>query len=418
VSTPLSTPVRIAEGLAPEGTRRTRVGCPLPIRTLILGSLLLQRIAIPGTNGIVSIGLPVGLAATIFGLLSGRLLVDPIRLLLFCAMLCGLLVALVFQSGRPSFTSIALLLSIYLPFVLVAPVSLGEYREILRAFGNVMAILSIAGIGQFAIQFVLGPEAMFPLDGILPPPWFIQGFNLKIPILDGFPWLKSTGVVFLEPSHFAQSLALAIVVELLLAARFWILGLYGLAYLVTFSGTGLVLLALLAVPACWRARRLGLLAFAIPIGLAAWFLSAVPPFALFFGRLDEFTNPLSSGAMRFVGPYWLTAELAQEPLPFLFGRGAGALEDVTLGLDRPVQDTLWLKLLVEYGLLGLVSFAPFYLYVLFAGAPERLLGAAVLIQVLFLGGYLNAYYVQFLALALVGWPRLADPSPPVGGGAR
>jgi hypothetical protein len=71
-----------------------------------------------------------------------------------------------------------------------------------------------------------------------------------------------------------------------------------------------------------------------------------------------------------------------------------------------VLDTSWLKLLVEYGVIGVASFLPFYLYVLFAHSPDRLLSFACLAQFLLIGGYLNSFYAQFLYLALVGWPRI------------
>ena len=69
-------------------------------------------------------------------------------------------------------------------------------------------------------------------------------------------------------------------------------------------------------------------------------------------------------------------------------------------------DTSWLKLLVEYGVIGVGSFFPFYLYALLAHSPDRLLSFAYLAQFLLLGGFLNSFYVQFLYLALVGWPRV------------
>ncbi len=387
---------------------RRRAVCPAPVLLMMLAAVLLQRLAVPGTDGIVGVGLLVGLGGFAWGVLSGRLAIEPLRVLLYCLALCGLLASLIGQSGRVSFASLALLSTIYLPFVAVAAVSAGERRAILDAFGTLMSAVAVLGLAQFAVQFLLGPEAMFPLDRALPEAWFIDRFNLRIPIWDGAPWLKSTGLVFLEPSHFAQTLALAILVELLTAARTRRLALYGLAYLVTVSGTGLVLLGLLAVPVCLAARRLWPIALGGLVLVAAWTLRELPPLDLFFGRLDEFAQPLSSGAMRFVAPYRLVSDTLADPSRMLLGAGPGTLEDVIRGLDYAVQDTLWLKLLVEYGLLGLLAFAPLYLVVLLAGAPDRILAWAFLVQVLLLGGYLNAYYVQFLALALVGWPRLAE----------
>lgn len=389
---------------------------------MMLAAVLLQRLAVPGTNGVVGIGLLVGLAAFGWGLLGGRLVIEPVRALLYCLALCGLLASLAGQGRPASLASLALLGSVYLPFIAVLELSADERAAASRAFATLMTWVAAAGLGQFALQFVLGPAAMFPLDAVLPDSWFIAGFNLEIPLWEGAPWLKSTGIVFLEPSHFAQTLALAILVELLTRASPLRLALYAAAYLVSFSGTGIVLLAILALPVCLRAGRLWPIAVGALLLLTAWVLRELPPFDLFIGRLEEFANPLSSGAMRFQAPYRLVAELLADPARLVFGAGPGSLEEAIRGLDYAVQDTLWLKLLVEYGLLGLVAFAPFYLHALLARPPEPILAWAILIQVLFLGGYLNAYYVQFLALALVGWPRLTDPRRPadpvaVAGGA-
>ena len=50
----------------------------------------------------------------------------------------------------------------------------------------------------------------------------------------------------------------------------------------------------------------------------------------------------------------------------------------------------------------------FYLFILFYRTPDKSLSFAFLVQSMFLGGYLNSYFVQFLMLVLVGWPRLVD----------
>ena len=61
-------------------------------------------------------------------------------------------------------------------------------------------------------------------------------------------------------------------------------------------------------------------------------------------------------------------------------------------------DTSWFKLLVEFGVIGVASFFPFYLYALLAHSPDRLLSFACLAQFLLLGGFLNSFYAQFLYL--------------------
>lgn len=381
--------------------------CPAPILVMMLSAVLLQRIAVPGTGGIVGVGLVIGLAGFAWALLSGRLVVHPLRLALYCLALSGLLASLVGQTRSFSAPSFAMLAAIYLPFVAVLALRLDEWFGVLVAFRALATFVAVLGLAQFGIQFVLGPAAMFPFDAVLGPQWFVTQFNLKIPLWQGSPWLKSTGLVFLEPSHFAQTLAFAVLVEVTYFASPLRLLLYGAAYLVSFSGTGLVLLAVLGLPLLVRSRAAWSVAIAGSLGAVLVLLADVPIFDPFIERTGEFANPLSSGYMRFLAPYrFVEDKVLVDPLPLLFGHGPGNFEEIGRGTDYAVLDTMWLKLLVEYGLVGLLAFAPFYLYVLFVGSPDRLVSTAFLLQIAFLGGYLNSYYVQFLLLALVGWPRL------------
>ena len=74
-------------------------------------------------------------------------------------------------------------------------------------------------------------------------------------------------------------------------------------------------------------------------------------------------------------------------------------------------DTSWLKLLVEYGVIGVASF----FHSIFSRcwhSPDRLLSFACLAQFLLLGGFLNSFYVQFLYLALSDGRALRQSSGP------
>ena len=68
-------------------------------------------------------------------------------------------------------------------------------------------------------------------------------FNTVIPVQHGASLFKSNGFVFIEPSTFSQFLALAIVIELAVFHSMRRFALFALAYLVTYSGTGLIVLA-------------------------------------------------------------------------------------------------------------------------------------------------------------------------------
>jgi hypothetical protein len=376
--------------------------------TVMIGVTVLQRFAIPGTGGIVGVGYALGVAATLLGLGRSTLRIDPSRLVLYALAVSGLLLTLLFKSASFSLSSFLMLIVMYAPFIAVMPVTVDEYERGLNVFQIIMAVLAWAGLAQMAVQFVTGPDWTFPLDQVLPDQFFISNFNLRIPITEGTAYLKSNGLVLLEPSVFSQFLALSIVIELLYFKRLRRLGILCAAYVTSFSGTGMVLLGAMALPLILQSRRYSLL---LLIGL---FMACLPllrdvaPFSFFLERQSEFGNARSSGFMRFFGPYLFISDiLSTNPGQLLFGYGPGSVGEVARA-DYEVLDSSWFKLLVEYGLIGTISFLPFYIYVLFARSTNRLLSFACLIQFLFLGGFLNSFYVQFLYLCLVVWPVVGE----------
>lgn len=401
--------VRTRWGIQPESQAQRRLGeWLLLIMAVLLAVTLLQRFAVPGSNGLLGLGFVVCLIACGLGVLRGQLVIDPVRLLLYLFAIGTLIVTLFFQQGRFSLFSLAMLALLYLPFVTMREHNLSTYGFVLEIFQRVMILSGLIGLVQFMIQLPLGPDWMFPFDRFLPASLFIDGFNLRIPITDTLPYLKSTGLWFLEPSHFSQLLALAILIEISYQRRLAVLMLFAVSYLASFSGTGALLMLAMGLPLIMRIRQPWLLLPVVAFFLVLPFFQTLPPFSIFLSRLDELNNPMASGSMRFLAPYWLVGDvLLNDPRALLFGFGPGSIEDVIRPIDYMVQDSSWLKLLIEYGLVGTGGFFGFYLYVLFRHAPDRLLAFACLLQFLFLGGYLNAFYIQFLHMVLVGWPRLA-----------
>jgi hypothetical protein len=274
-----------------------------------------------------------------------------------------------------------------------------------------MGFVAISGLAQFAVQVVVGPDWMFPFDRVLPASMFIPNFNLRIPLGDGLALLKSSGLWFLEPSHFSQTIALGLIIEFIYFRRVWFLALLALAYLVSFSGTGLLLLVGTGILGAVVTRRWEILAAILLAALTAFLFRDVPPFSYFAARTAEFTNPLASGSMRLLAPYWWVSDvLFASAQNALLGFGPGNIKVVLARVDYSVQDSSWLKLFGEYGLIGGVPFLSFYLYVLLRHSPNVILSLACLVQFALLGGYLNSFYIQFLHLLLVGWPRISASS--------
>ncbi len=382
----------------------------LPLLVVLVAAIILQRFAVPAAASQLGVGFVLGLLVAGVGALRGWLVVEPTRFVLFCVMLAAVLLALVLGGQSFSLLSLAMFCLLYLPFVLVLPMGEADYRRLLAHFQTLALVVAASAVGQFAVQFALGSTWMFPFDRLLPAPFFIPGFNLAIELGGGI--VKSTGLWLLEPSHLSQLMALAIIVELAWFRRLAVLATLVTGLVLAFSGTGLLLLAVfLPVLLVASGRSFWLVAGLALAAVTVWALADTFPVDYFLARSGEFANPQASASMRFFGPYWAVADVfAGRPALLLTGVGPGGMADAVWHFDYAVQDSSWLKLVVEYGLIGAVPFAVFYGYCLFAGCPDRRLAAALLFQVLFLGGFLLGYHVQFMILALVVWPRLAPDS--------
>ena len=378
------------------------------IFVVLVSVTVLQRFAVPGTGGRLGAGFVLAFGAFMFGLLNGVFRVSLVRVLLYVAMTSILLVLIFTLRTSFSILSMAMLFILYIPFVTVAPMQMEVHKRILMLYQGVMTFCALCGIIQFLAQFAIGPQGMFPFDYVLQTSFFQSNFNLMIPIADGSRVFKSTGLWFLEPSIFSQFLGLSLIIELLYVHRPLRIALFGIAYIPSFSGTGAVLLGIGFLSYTIRhGKFLYLLAVALSLVIIVVALHDVSPFSLFLDRMGEFSNVQASGSMRFLAPYrFVDNVIASDPMRILFGFGAGSMSQAGMMLDYKVQDTAWLKMLCEYGIVGTIPFLIFYLYCMFWRTTNMTLSLSCVMQSLLLGGYLNQFYIQFLHLVLIGWPRI------------
>ena len=405
-----------ADGATLQSTRPSeaisgRLPMIAPLIIVLVGCIFLQRFAMPMKGGAFGLSFAIGLSVAAWGLMRGFFVIEPARFVLFIITVAAILLTRAVSDQPFSKLSLLMLLALYAPFVLIMPLSHGAYRRLLLAYQTIAAVIAGCGLVQFAVQFIAGPAWMFPFDRLLPAALFVPDFNLVIEMGNGIT--KSTGLWLLEPSVLSQLMAIAILIELLWFCRPTMLALFSTGLILAFSGTGLLLLAAL-LPAVLIARGLlrWLIVPVLAVISAVWLLADTFPVSFFVGRLGEFGNTQSSGSMRFLGPFWASFDLFPgRPDLLVSGFGPGAAFDAVAHLDYSAHDASWFKLLVEYGLIGALPFAVFYGYCLFAGSPDRLLSTAFLFVVLFLGGYLLGFYLQFLILALLVWPRPVSSAP-------
>jgi len=175
-----------------------------------------------------------------------------------------------------------------------------------------------------------------------------------------------------------------------------------LAMVVTFAGTGFLILALCLPIFVMAKRRWSLVLLGI---LGAVALIAVGDYLhldRFIARAHEFSSVGSSGFARFVGGFYFFDQfLWADPLRTLFGFGAGTFKLYAIRAHYPVAEMAISKMIFEYGLVGALAYFSFLFYCMSSSALPKVAIIATAMTLL-----LNGNYVPFahgLALSLLVW---------------
>jgi hypothetical protein len=272
-------------------------------------------------------------------------------------------------------------------------------RWALQHLLDIALVCAVFGIAQFLAQFFLHERWLFDFTPYLPS--VMQGpsgYNTVIPV---GAWYKSNGFFFREPSGFSFLMALALIAEWQLSRRAVRLLCYGLALLLTYSGTGiLALLVATLVPfGAGTLLRLGGLSAA---GGISWLvLGSTLNLSFTLERVQEFGSERSSAYIRYLAPLRLVRETFASELwtPWL-GQGPGAIFRRAVGYE--FHDPTWAKLLVEYGAIGALCFVTLVLGVLKQRELPLQVRATLFACWLVMGGHLLSPEVNFMLLALAG----------------
>lgn len=382
--------------------------------TVVLGSaLLLQRFGVPAGGKAINVVGFVGLAAAAIGLARGSLVLDPTRLAAFIGLCLLTVLGMACNQIFPNRFQIAPSLQSLLQFLLLSSFATVSFAKPLpetvffRRVADLLGIVAVAGLLQFAAQFV-GLQ-LFSFKGFIPAALsFEDGYNLTIPT--GFAGLfKSNGFFLLEPSIFSQLMAVALMVELLSLRRTRYLSLFLLAMLVSLSGTGWIVLASFVATVAFSLGIRGIVLAAGTVALLALFGAGVavlaPDVGAAFGaRMDEVSLIGTSGHLRFVTPFWLFGDvLRADPPAFLYGLGAGVSERLVMAYDYDVNTPV--KIALEFGVPALLA----YLVLLAGGRKtpaQRTLVAPGLVLLLFTGGYQQFPPMLFPIVLLISIARL------------
>lgn len=391
---------------------------------LLANCLLLQRFALPVSGRTLGISGPIGLVLVVFGFASGALRFHKARLIAYVAFCTLVIAGAAWQALRPGGGGDGENANSRVMFLLLTAFATGSFgvpveeaaffRLVTRAF----LLVAAAGIAQFAAQFI--GLRLFAFSGLLPDWMLIERFyNLEIPVGVG-SLLKSNGLVLIEPSVFSQFMALALIIEAVGPRRVPVLATFAAGLLLSFSGTGWLVLAAFVIGAAitmgWRgiATGAGMIAM-LGLCLAATSLVAPDLVAALVARLGEIQQPGTSGHMRFVTPFWMLSDVfTADPSAVLFGIGSGRGELLTLPYDYAVNTAI--KVLAEYGSLVLVAYVLLFLL----GGRTRIQATLVLpcLVLFFLtGGYQDFAPILFIVLLLISVARLRETDPPMPIGA-
>ncbi len=371
--------------------RLTRAMLGLLIITVVFG----QRFVLPVQDFQIPIVLFIAYGVLTVLVLRSRAKLDILRFVLFTLSVGLMMLNAILFSVSYSELSLWYLFVSYIPLLFVIPdEEHGTFQVVLNQFQVAMVWASVIGILQFGLQLVGVPYQ--DLFSMIPSEYVQQGFNTSYPVRYGSALYKSNAVFFLEPSTFSQFAATAFIAELLFFKKIYRAVLYFLGLLVSFSGTGLVLFLVFLLPALRKLskQQLGSLAIVLT-GIVVWF-SASGHMGTILARVAEFQSDRSSAYIRFIAPYQAWWQLANTPVGFLVGVGAGTFQDTFVHQYEPVIP----KLMSEYGLFAGFLFVVFLVVCFFRKPCSHVLAGAMALKFFLLSGSLLQPQVIYFTYVL------------------
>jgi len=400
---------------------------PLPIRSrtdkpdwllplLAFGPLILTtyfaKIGSPAGPASVPISLYGILALMALGVVTSRLVIDLKRLAAFIMVMGFLGSVMVLRGDDWSLTSFLMMACLYATYTVSLKSPTYNVKRGLEFFLNVSAVIAICGISQFFLQFVIGPKLAFPIDYYLAD-FLVEDYMFLNVLYYGSTVHKPNGIFLLEASFFSQLLAIAVLAELLSSNRLPRLLLYLTGMVVSYSGTGIIILAVTMPLLIIAKKRWDLMLLGLGALVMAGVLFETLNLDIFLERATEFSNPNSSGFMRFVGAYYMFDQfLWVDQMRALLGYGAGVFKDFEVRTDLPVHESALTKIVFEFGVVGAVLNIGFLVFCLAHSSAPGILKLGVAVMFFMAGIYTPSSHG--IALTIMMWPSPApEPIQPV-----
>lgn len=374
-----------------------------------IGVTLISKFALTLGGTEILIGVPMILAATIFGILSGRLTPHPGRLGLYLAMVSVLVAEQAFTAGNFSFTSLLLIVMLHLAYAFQLHGVGDDSWPFLQRFLNFSIVICVLGILQYGGQFVIGARYAFPIEHFTPASFITHRYNYLNAMTYGSTTYKANGLFMLEPSYYSQLLGIAMLLELAGPQRLMRIALYAVGFFVSFSGTGLVMMAMTFPTLLIVYKRYSLLVAGIIAGVLVIAFGESLGLSFFLDRAQEFNYTESSGYMRYVGPAKLIGQyLSTDPKRALFGLGAGMMLRTTPWPMYNASETGWAKLILEFGVVGATTYFVFLYSCVFRAKQPSVLRMALAAMTLLNGIFDPPHHGMILSL-LIWMPELKTP---------
>jgi hypothetical protein len=331
-------------------------------------TMILQKFGFMSDRATLFISLPLFLIILAVMLGTRRAQFRSGVVMLYLGFICAIFLSTALALGFPDprvgiglFSPAAMILN-YSIF-LIKPTKNFDRQEVIRVFLLYVRFCAVVGISQYLLQFVGFRLFSFMMSfPVLTPILVEKTWNFYPVIAYGSSVVRANGLFLLEQSIFSQFLVMAIALEFFVLKKLKFLPLYGLAYLFSFSGTGILSLIFsipfYAIFFFRESKRLLYLAIAIlVIGVPIMLISPglVAPLT---NRADEFQSTGSSAHARYFAQMDGVNAIIGEPRA-ITGFGPGATDRAIFVANGSIG--LVLKLIVDYGIIGLCIFMAFIL---------------------------------------------------------
>jgi hypothetical protein len=327
---------------------------------LLVSALFLQRFALPVSTTFLGLDfVAIGLILS-YQFLRGNLLIQYDRLLWFLAFALAITSSLLLNFNSTMLTAYSQFMVFNLLFTLSRRSTSDQYKKTLQGFQFIAMLLSYLAVAQLVAEFVGEYGRLTKFYGIFPD-FLFGAAQINQQNVDASSHFRSNGIFLSEASALSQITALGILIEVLEFRRPRYLLVMVLGFLLSYSGTGSMLLLFFLPLIALRDGRAGnstLLVAMFVLGLLA---TGIIDLSAFTSRTGEFEDTRASGFSRFVSPFWLAAKrfdtVSLQAL--LIGGGPGTAKTFGDALHGGGSLATWFKLFYEYGIIGSFVFVCF-----------------------------------------------------------